>query len=81
MKGQGIVEYVLILVLCVVVVVIVIALVGPSVGNIMSNITNRINDNSTCTNNTFECRQTQFQKCMKTELYTRQECIDMVGGK
>ena len=39
-KGQGLVEYALILVLVAVVVIVILALLGPAVGNIFSNITN-----------------------------------------
>jgi pilus assembly protein Flp/PilA len=37
-KGQGLVEYALILVLVAVVVIVVLALLGPAIGNIFSNI-------------------------------------------
>jgi pilus assembly protein Flp/PilA len=37
-KGQGLVEYALILVLVAVVVIVILALLGPAVGNIFSNI-------------------------------------------
>jgi pilus assembly protein Flp/PilA len=37
-KGQGLVEYALILVLVAVVVIVVLALFGPAIGNIFSNI-------------------------------------------
>ena len=37
-KGQGLVEYALILVLVGVVVIVILALLGPAVGNIFSNI-------------------------------------------
>jgi pilus assembly protein Flp/PilA len=37
-KGQGLVEYALILVLVAVVVIVILALLGPSIGNIFSNI-------------------------------------------
>ncbi len=37
-KGQGLVEYALILVLVAIVVIAVLALVGPAVGNVFSNI-------------------------------------------
>ena len=38
MKGQGLVEYALILVLVAVVVIVVMALLGPAIGNVFSNI-------------------------------------------
>lgn len=28
----------------------------------------------------FECRHLQVQKCVESELYTRAECIALVGG-
>jgi pilus assembly protein Flp/PilA len=37
-KGQGLVEYALILVLVAVVVIIILALLGPAIGNIFSAI-------------------------------------------
>jgi pilus assembly protein Flp/PilA len=41
-KGQGLVEYALILVLVAVVVIVILALVGPAIGNIFSNIVTQI---------------------------------------
>ncbi len=38
-KGQGLVEYALILVLIVIVVIAALFLLGPSVGNLYSNVT------------------------------------------
>lgn len=37
-KGQGLVEYALILVMVAIVVIVALALLGPAVGNIFSNI-------------------------------------------
>lgn len=37
-KGQGLVEYALILVLVAVIVIVVLALLGPAIGDIFSNI-------------------------------------------
>ena len=37
-KGQGLVEYALILVLVAVVVIVILALLGPAIGNVFSNI-------------------------------------------
>lgn len=37
-KGQGLVEYALILVLVAVVVIIILALLGPAIGNVFSGI-------------------------------------------
>jgi pilus assembly protein Flp/PilA len=41
-KGQGLVEYALILVLVAVVVIVILALMGPAIGNVFSNIVNSI---------------------------------------
>jgi len=41
-KGQGLVEYALILVLIAVVVIVILALLGPAIGNIFSNIVRSI---------------------------------------
>jgi pilus assembly protein Flp/PilA len=41
-KGQGLVEYALILVLVAVVVIVILALLGPAIGNIFSNIMHSI---------------------------------------
>ncbi len=38
MKGQGLVEYALILILVAVVVIIILAVLGPSIGNLYSNV-------------------------------------------
>ena len=37
-KGQGLVEYALILVLVAVVVIVILALLGPAIGNVFSTI-------------------------------------------
>jgi pilus assembly protein Flp/PilA len=41
-KGQGLVEYALILVLVAVVVIAILALLGPAIANIFRNIVNNI---------------------------------------
>ena len=41
-KGQGLVEYALILVLVAVVVIVILALLGPAVGNVFSKIVTSI---------------------------------------
>lgn len=41
-KGQGLVEYALILVLVAVVVIVILALLGPAIGNVFSNIVHNI---------------------------------------
>lgn len=41
-RGQGLVEYALILVLVAVVVIVILALLGPAIGNVFSNIVTNI---------------------------------------
>ena len=41
-KGQGLVEYALILVLVAIVVIVILAIMGPAIGNIFSNIMSKI---------------------------------------
>ena len=41
-KGQGMVEYALILVLVALVVIVILALFGPAIGNMFSNIVTNI---------------------------------------
>jgi pilus assembly protein Flp/PilA len=41
-KGQGLVEYALILVLVAVVVIVILALLGPAVGKIFSNVVSAV---------------------------------------
>jgi len=45
-KGQGLVEYALILVLIAVVVIVVVALLGPAIGSVFSNIVNSLKFNT-----------------------------------
>ena len=41
-KGQGLVEYALILVLVAIVVIAVLTLLGPTIGNVFSNVVNTL---------------------------------------
>jgi pilus assembly protein Flp/PilA len=41
-KGQGLVEYALILVLVAIVVIVILAILGPTIGNVFSNIVNAL---------------------------------------
>lgn len=41
-KGQGLVEYALILVLVAIVVIVILAVLGPAIGQVFSNIVNAI---------------------------------------
>jgi pilus assembly protein Flp/PilA len=37
-KGQGLVEYALILILVALIVIVILALLGPAIGNVFSNV-------------------------------------------
>jgi len=41
-KGQGLIEYALILVLVAIVVIVILALLGPAIGQIFSNIVSNL---------------------------------------
>lgn len=41
-KGQGLVEYALILVLVAVVVIAILVILGPTIGNVFSNVVNAL---------------------------------------
>jgi pilus assembly protein Flp/PilA len=41
-KGQGLVEYAMIIMLVAIVVIVVLALLGPPIGNVFSNVINNI---------------------------------------
>ncbi|HFC09467.1 MAG TPA: Flp family type IVb pilin [Chloroflexi bacterium] len=41
-KGQGLVEYALILVLVAIVVIAILAILGPAIGNVFSNVVSAI---------------------------------------
>ena len=41
-KGQGLVEYALILVLVAIVVIAILAILGPTIGNVFSNVVNTL---------------------------------------
>jgi pilus assembly protein Flp/PilA len=41
-KGQGLVEYALILVLVAVVVIVILAVLGPAIGKVLSNVNDAI---------------------------------------
>jgi pilus assembly protein Flp/PilA len=41
-KGQGLVEYALILVLVAIVVIVILALLGPAIGGVFSDVVNNI---------------------------------------
>lgn len=70
-KGQGLVEYALILVLIAVIIIVVVSLLGSAI-------------NSPChdyKDTSFVCRDYQLQQCIKSEKYSEEECMALVGGK
>lgn len=78
MKGQGVVEYLLILILCAVVAIVILAVLGPTVGNILQNGI----DTGPCWRDTasVECKIAKVEQCMATEQYTKDQCVTLVGG-
>lgn len=79
-NGQGIIEYVVALVIIIVVVVVVVAAV-VGVFNIVSNaidasggLANVLGDYE------FNLRDAIVQECIKSEHYTRDECIRLAGA-
>lgn len=69
MKGQGLVEYALILVLVAIVLIVIIAALSPV-----------LQGNPCVRPESFECVDYRVQECVKTEQYTRDECIVLIGG-
>jgi hypothetical protein len=69
MKGQGIVEYVLVLVLIAVVVICFLAVFGPLFSGVCG-----------LGHSQFECSDSKVQECLKTEQYTKDQCVILVGG-
>lgn len=71
-KGQGLVEYALILILVAVVVIVILAVLGPNVGNLF---------NKPCMSaDSFECKNARVEQCLASEQYSREECIALMGG-
>jgi hypothetical protein len=73
MKGEGIIEYALTFALVIVVIIVILAL-----ASIFSS------DNpcfKTTSQTTYEYRNDQVEQCLKSEQYSRDECIRLVSGK
>lgn len=68
MKGQGIIEYALFLILVAVVVIVLVLVLSGS--------------NSACfmDKTSFACKNQRVEECLKSEQYTREECIALIGG-
>lgn len=72
MKAQGLVEYVLILILLAVVIFVMLAMLGPAFGNMA---------NAPCWNETSQaCIDHRVNECLKTERYTMDQCVNLIGG-
>lgn len=69
MKGQGIFEYILILVLVVVIVIVVIGVFAPVLTGVCG-----------IGHSQFECNDSKVQECLKSEQYTKDQCVILVGG-
>jgi pilus assembly protein Flp/PilA len=61
-KGQGLVEYVLVLVLVAVVIISILELLGPQIGNVFSRITNSLDASATGNNYAMTVRQSERVK-------------------
>jgi uncharacterized membrane protein len=71
-KGQGLVEYALILVLVAVVVIVCLAVVIPV-----------IEGRDVCSmgqSHTWQCRDKKVQECLAQERYTKDQCVTLVSG-
>lgn len=76
MRGQGLVEYALILILIAVVVIVILAILGPAIGNVFNGVVN----NPCLSSQSFECKNHRVEQCMTSEDYSREECIALIGG-
>jgi len=76
MKGQGIGEYVLILVLVAVVVIAILAVAGPSIDRLLNNTSACYTHDA----NSMECIQERMDACLKTERYSKNQCVILIGG-
>lgn len=72
MRGQGLVEYALILVVIAVVAIVIITLIGGI----------HIDNSNPCYGNDdirFVCLDYRVTECVASERYTREECITLIG--
>lgn len=90
-KGTSIVEFVVIMFIVVVVVIVVAALVAPVINKRLCDDGNKhvcplvtgtpdLSVHCSWEPSTFECRDFEFQKCINSEKYSREDCIRLVGG-
>ena len=74
MKGQGIVEYVLIFVLIACVVIVCIAVLAPVIGNVFNG------DVCSKQPDSFACTDLKVQQCLQSEKYNKDQCVLLIGG-
>lgn len=73
--GQGLVEYGLVLILFAIAVIVIFALLGNAVGNIFNGI-----ENPCFHSDSFECLDHKVNQCLASEKYTKEQCVQLVGG-
>jgi len=77
MKGQGLVEWALILVLILVLVVVILIVIAavffPGLENVRGN-------NPCRQESSFACKDERVRLCLETERYTKDQCVILVGG-
>jgi hypothetical protein len=69
-KGQGLVENVLMLVIIAVALISMFGLLLPVLQG----------DPCAFKRDSFECKDYKVQQCLKTELYTKDQCVTLVGS-
>lgn len=77
MKGQGIVEYALILILIVVIIIVFVVVFGPFIVRTLGT------DHSAdpCWTGTIvQCQDSKVEQCLALEKYTKDQCVILVGG-
>lgn len=74
-KGQGLVEYAVVLLLIMVVIIIVVTLLST----VLTNVTETAQDIIESQPSAFEVRQQFVNECLASEQFTREECITLAG--
>lgn len=94
-KGQGLIEYMLIFVMVAVVVIVILAILGQPISRVLCNSNvieacdaikatpnpNQNMDNKcSYTPSTFECKDYELQKCLKSDKYSHDDCMKLIGS-
>lgn len=74
MKGQGLVEYAVILLLIAVIVIVIVAVIAPGFAKSLSGNPCLLAETSV------DCRKAKVEQCMQDEAYTKDQCVRLVGG-